>query len=55
MGHRTKMFNAVFERLCVSKTPRIPDDRVSKDIVQTIGGREISEYVNTLLGSALSA
>jgi len=51
IGHRTKTFNAVFEQLCVSKAPQIPNDRIFKDIVQIIGGREISEYVNTLLGS----
>jgi hypothetical protein len=55
IGHRTKTFDAVFEQLCVSKVPQIPNECILKNIVHILGGREISEYVNTLLGSALGA
>jgi hypothetical protein len=54
IGLRTKTFESVFEQLCVSKAPQISDDHVFKNIVRILGGSEISEYVNTLLGTALS-
>lgn len=52
--NRTKTFELVFEQLCVSKAPQISDDHVFINIVRILGSSEILEYVNTLLGTALS-